>query len=131
MIELYLSGVLHIWLVNSLTVSDRIDFVPFPYHSMAVCILTKMKRWGYIKTEVNYRKVAEEVFLATGCREALRALGQKAPDMNALKHIFALGKTRVFDPDKPEDYLKSFAIRRAGGAGDEARSATGDRPPRA
>ena len=53
------------------------------------------------------------MFLATGCREAMRALGQKAPDVNAMKHTFALGKTRVFDPDRPEDYLKSFAIRRA------------------
>ena len=62
---------------------------------------------------MNYRKVAEEVFLATGCREAMRTLGQKAPAGNAVKHTFALGKTRVFDPDKPEDYMKSFAIRRA------------------
>jgi nitrate/nitrite transport system substrate-binding protein len=98
---------------NTRNVPDRIDFDPFPYQSMAVWILTQMKRWGYLKAEVNYRKVAEEVFLATGCREAMRALGQKAPEVNALKHAFALGKTRVFDPDRPEDYVRSFAIRRA------------------
>src|SRR2546428_1306620 len=112
-LEQILTGVYPDGLGNTKTVPDRIDFDPFPYHSMAIWILTQMRRWGYVKTEVNYRKVAEEVFLATGCREALRALGQKAADMNALKHTFSLGKTRVFDPDKPEDYLKSFAIRRA------------------
>ena len=42
----------------------------------------------------------------------MRTLGQKAPEGNAVKHTFALGKTRVFDPDKPEEYLKSFAISR-------------------
>ena len=28
-------------------------------------------------------------------------------------HVFALGKTKVFDPDKPDEYLASFAIRKA------------------
>ena len=112
-LEQVLTGVFPDGLGNSRTVPDRIDFDPFPYHSMAVWILTQMKRWGYLKADVSYRKVAEEVFLATGCREAMRTLGQKAPAGNAVKHTFALGKTRVFDPDKPEDYMKSFAIRRA------------------
>ena len=112
-VEQVLTGVFPDGLGNNRNVPDRIDFDPFPYQSMAVWILTQMKRWGYLKTDVNYRKVAEEVFLAAGCREAMRSLGQKAPDGNAVKHIFALGKTRVFDPDRPEDYLRSFAISRA------------------
>jgi nitrate/nitrite transport system substrate-binding protein len=112
-LEQVLTGVFPDGLGNNRNVPDRIDFDPFPYQSMAIWILTQMKRWGYLKTDVNYRKIAEEVFLATGCREALRALGQKAPDSNTVKHTFALGRTRVFDPDKPEEYLKSFAISRA------------------
>jgi nitrate/nitrite transport system substrate-binding protein len=112
-LEQVLTGVFPDGLGNSRNVPDRIDFDPFPYQSMAIWILTQMKRWGYLKTDVNYRKIAEEVFLAAGCRDALRALGQKAPDSNTVKHTFALGKTRVFDPDRPEEYLKSFAISRA------------------
>src|SRR6267143_1389175 len=111
-VEQVLTGVFPDGLGNTRNVPDRIDFDPFPYHSMAVWILTQMKRWGYLKADVSYRKVAEEVFLATGCREAMRVLGQKPPEVNAVKHAFAFGKTRVFDPDKPDDYLKSFAIRR-------------------
>src|SRR2546425_10186171 len=111
-LEQVLTGVYPDGLGNMKNVPDRVDFDPFPYQSMAVWILTQMKRWGDIKTDVNYKKVAGEVFLATGCREAMRTLGQKAPEVNAVKHTFALGKTRVFDPDKPEDYMKSFAIRR-------------------
>jgi nitrate/nitrite transport system substrate-binding protein len=112
-LEQVLTGVFPDGLGNNRNVPDRIDFDPFPYQSMAVWILTQMKRWGYLKTDVSYRKIADEVFLAAGCREAMRALGQKAPDGNAVKHTFALGKTRVFDPDRPEEYLKSFAISRA------------------
>jgi len=111
-LEQVLTGVFPDGLGNTRNVPDRIDFDPFPYHSMAIWILTQMKRWGYLKADVSYRKIAEEVFLATGCRDAMRVLGQKPPEVNAIKHAFALGKTRVFDPDKPDDYLKSFAIRR-------------------
>jgi nitrate/nitrite transport system substrate-binding protein len=112
-LEQVLTGAFPDGLGNSRNVPDRIDFDPFPYQSMAIWILTQMKRWGYLKTDVNYRKIAEEVFLAAGCRDAMRALGQKAPESNTIKHTFALGKTRVFDPDRPEEYLKSFAISRA------------------
>src|SRR5688572_11221270 len=43
---------------------NRIDFDPFPWHSFAVWILTQMKRWGQLKGDVDYAKVAREVFLA-------------------------------------------------------------------
>jgi nitrate/nitrite transport system substrate-binding protein len=112
-LEQVLTGVFPDGLGNTKTVPDRIDFDPFPYQSMAIWIMTQMKRWGYLKGDVSYKKVAEEVFLATGTREAMRALGLKAPEASAVKHTFAFGKTRVFDPDRPEEYLKSFAIRRA------------------
>ena len=112
-VEQVLTGVYPDGLGNTKNVPDRIDFDPFPYQSMAVWILTQMKRWGYVKTDVTYKKVAEEVFLTSACRDALRAAGAKAPDANSVKHTFLVGKTKVFDPDKPEDYVKSFAIKRA------------------
>src|SRR2546427_240718 len=113
-VEQVLTGVYPDGLGATKTVPDRIDFDPFPYQSMAVWILTQMKRWGYVKTDVTYKKIAEEVFLATACRDALRAAGARAPESNSVKHTFVLGgKSKVFDPDKPEDYIKSFAIKRA------------------
>lgn len=33
-------------------VPDRVDFDPFPWPSMAVWMLTQLKRWGYLKGEV-------------------------------------------------------------------------------
>jgi nitrate/nitrite transport system substrate-binding protein len=112
-IEQVLTGTFPDGLGNTRTVPDRIDFDPFPYHSMAIWILTQMKRWGYVKGDVDYRKIAEQVYTATATRETMKALGQKAPAQNAVKHTFALGRTLLFDADKPEDYLKSFAIRKA------------------
>ena len=88
---------------------DRIDFNPFPYHSMAVWILTQMKRWGYIEGDVDYKDIAEKVFLATDCAEIMSENGYKAPGATYEKHTI-MGKE--FDPMKPEEYLKSFAISR-------------------
>ena len=112
-VEQVLTGAFPDGLGNTKTVADRIDFDPFPYHSMAIWILTQMKRWGYLKGDVDYKKVAAEVYAATGTRETMKSLGYKAPGENSVKHTFALGKTRVFDPDRAEDYVKSFAIRKS------------------
>jgi nitrate/nitrite transport system substrate-binding protein len=90
-------------------VPDRVDFDAFPWQSMAVWMLTQMKRWGYIKGDVDYRKIAENVFLATDARKRMAELGFKEPPSNYSKHTI-MGK--VFDPGKPVEYLESFAIRR-------------------
>jgi nitrate/nitrite transport system substrate-binding protein len=112
-VEQVLTGTFPDGLGNTRTVPDRIDFDPFPWHSMAIWILTQMKRWGYVKGEVDYKQIAEQVYLASDCRKVMQAMGLKAPAQNSAKHAFLLGKTRVFDPDRPEEYIKSFAIRKA------------------
>jgi nitrate/nitrite transport system substrate-binding protein len=89
---------------------DRIDFNPFPWQSMAVWILTQMKRWGYIKGDVDYRAIAEQVFLASECRDLMKEGDYPAPSETYTMHTI-MGKP--FDPSKPEEYLQSFAIRRA------------------
>ena len=90
-------------------VPDRIDFDPFPWHSMGVWILTQMKRWGYIEGDVNYKKVAEEVYLAADCAKVMKDLGYEAPS-KTYENYTIMGKN--FDPDKAEAYVNSFAIRR-------------------
>jgi nitrate/nitrite transport system substrate-binding protein len=85
---------------------DRITFEPFPWHSMAVWMLTQMKRWGYIKGDVNYRDIAERVFLATDARKRLAELGLPAPANTYRTHTI-MGQT--FDPMKPDAYLASLA----------------------
>ncbi len=94
---------------NNRNEPDRIDFHPFPWHSMAIWILTQMKRWGYIKGDVSYQTIAQEVFLAADCAKIMEELGYQAPKETLEKNVI-MGKT--FDPTKPEEYLNSFAIRR-------------------
>jgi nitrate/nitrite transport system substrate-binding protein len=88
-------------------VPDRIDFDPYPYHSMAVWILTQMKRWGHLKGNVNYKAVAEQVYRAADCDKISKELGYTTHKESMVKHTI-MGKE--FDPAKPELYLKSFKI---------------------
>jgi nitrate/nitrite transport system substrate-binding protein len=87
----------------------RISFDPFPWQSFAVWIMTQMKRWGQIKGEVDYKGIAEQVYLATDARRLMKELGLNAPVENA-QPFSVMGK--AFDPTKPEEYIASFAIKR-------------------
>lgn len=108
-VEQVLTGNFPDGLGNTRNEPDRIDFNPFPWHSMGVWILTQMKRWGYIKGDVDYKKIAEQVFLAGECGDIMKSQGYQAPTDTYKKHTI-MGKE--FDPNAPEAYLKSFAIKR-------------------
>ena len=90
-------------------VPDRANFDPVPWQSMAVWMLTQMKRWGYIKGDVNYKQIAEKVFLLTDAKKHMAEAGFKPPE-GAYKKFKVMGKE--FDPAKPDDYVKSFAINK-------------------
>ncbi|HEY0202102.1 MAG TPA: CmpA/NrtA family ABC transporter substrate-binding protein [Burkholderiaceae bacterium] len=92
---------------NIKNVPDRVNFDPVPWQSMAVWILTQMKRWGYVKGDVNYKQLAEKVFLLTDAKKYMKELGQKVPE-GAYPKFTIMGK--VFDPAKPDEYVKSFSI---------------------
>ncbi len=94
---------------NIKNVPDRANFDPVPWQSMAVWMLTQMKRWGYVKGEVNYKQIAEKVFLLTDAKKQMALAGFKAPE-GAYKKYFIMGKE--FDPAKADQYAKSFAINK-------------------
>ena len=87
----------------------RIDFDPFPWESFAIWILSQMKRWGQLKGDVDYKAVARQVYLATDAARLMREAGL-TPPASTTKTFSVMGKP--FDPDKPEEYIASFAIRR-------------------
>jgi len=89
-------------------VPDRIDFDPIPWPALGMWILTQMKRWGYIKGDVNYANIAEQVFMLTDARKHMKDLGMRE---TTPKKIVVLGK--AFDATKPDEYANSFAIKRA------------------
>jgi nitrate/nitrite transport system substrate-binding protein len=73
-------------------------------------ILSQMKRWGQIKGELDYQKVAREVFLATDAAKLMKEVGLTPPASTA-KKIVVMGKE--FDAAKPDAYIASFPIRRS------------------
>lgn len=87
----------------------RIDFDPFPWHSMGVWILTQMKRWGYIDGQVDYQQIAEKVYLASEAQQIMAEMGYPAPETTYKTHTI-MGKP--FDYRDPEGYINSFEIRR-------------------
>ena len=90
-------------------VPNRVDFDPFPWYSMAVWILTQMKRWGYIKGDIQFKDIAEKVYLVTDARRHMQDLGMPVPKENYAR-FKVMGKE--FDAAKADAYVNSFAIRR-------------------
>jgi nitrate/nitrite transport system substrate-binding protein len=88
---------------------NRVNFDPIPWDSFAIWILTQMKRWGQIKGDVDYKAVADQVYLATDARRLMKELGHAAPEATT-KTFSVMGK--AFDPAKPNEYIASFAIKR-------------------
>ena len=91
-------------------VPNRIDFDPFPWHSMGVWILTQMKRWGYVEGDIDYNGIAEKVYVAAETAAVMKELGYEAPT-STYKNYTIMGKE--FDYTKPEEYINSFAIKRS------------------
>lgn len=79
-------------------VPERIGFDPFPWHSMAVWILTQMKRWGQVRQDLDYAQVAEQVFLALDAGKAMREQGLPVP-ASPMRGFSVMG--RAFDPAQP------------------------------
>jgi len=109
-LEQILTGTFADGLGSVKTVPNRVDFDPFPWESFAIWIMTQMKRWGQLKGDVDYAGVAKQVFLATDTTRLMKEVGLTPPTATT-KSFSVMGKT--FDPAKPEDYIKSFAIKRA------------------
>jgi nitrate/nitrite transport system substrate-binding protein len=108
-VEQVLTGTFADGLGNVRKEPNRIDFDPFPWQSFAIWIMTQMKRWGQLKGDVDYAKVAREVFLATDAAKLMKEAGLKPPTTTTKKFV-VMGKE--FDPAKPDAYLASFAIKK-------------------
>jgi nitrate/nitrite transport system substrate-binding protein len=96
---------------NVVDVPDRSGFDATPWYSMATWMLTQMKRWGYVKGDVDYRQLAEKVFMLTDAR---RLMGELRLPVDAGASGYPSFKImgRTFDPTQPDAYVRSFAIRR-------------------
>jgi nitrate/nitrite transport system substrate-binding protein len=109
-LEQILTGTFADGLGNVVTQPNRVDFDPFPWQSFAVWIMTQMKRWGQIKGDVDYKGIAERVYLSTDTAKLMAEAGLTAPTTTS-KTFVVMGKS--FDSAKPEEYLSSFKIKKA------------------
>jgi nitrate/nitrite transport system substrate-binding protein len=109
-VEQVLTGRFADGLGNVRNVPDRADFDPVPWDSMAVWILSQMKRWGYVKGDVDYKGIAERVLLLTNAKKYMKELGQPVPE-GAYRKYKIMGKE--FDPARADAYVNSFAIKRS------------------
>jgi nitrate/nitrite transport system substrate-binding protein len=108
-VEQVLTGTFADGLGNVRKVPERVDYDPYPWYSMAVWILTQMKRWGYIKGEVRYTDIAERVYLLTDAKKRMAEVGMSAPK-ETYRKFKVMG--REFDYAKPDEYVNAFAIKK-------------------
>ena len=60
---------------NIKTADDRVDYDPFPHYSAAVWLMTQLRRWNMLKEDVDYKKLAQEVMLATDAAKIMNEMG--------------------------------------------------------
>jgi two-component system, oxyanion-binding sensor len=100
----------------------------FPWVSQGIWLLTQMRRWGQIKTEIDYGEVAAQVYRPDLYRKAVEPLQLSVPRDDGFvagKHdepyqipaanggSIEIGPDRfmdgrIFDPSDPKVYLASF-----------------------
>jgi nitrate/nitrite transport system substrate-binding protein len=83
----------------------RVDYQPFPHYAAAVWLMTQLRRWNILKEDIDYKKLAEQVMLATDAAKIMRESGAIAPPVGFGKEII-LGSE--FDSNNPDAYLKSL-----------------------
>jgi nitrate/nitrite transport system substrate-binding protein len=86
------------------TADDRVDYQPFPHYSAAVWLMVQLRRWNMLKEDIDYKKLAQQVMLATDAAKIMRDLGGNPPAAEFGKETI-LGQE--FDSSKPDEYLKS------------------------
>ena len=86
------------------TVDNRVDYQPFPHYSAAVWLMVQLRRWNILKEDVDYKKLAEQVMLASDAGRIMTELGGRPPTAEFRKETI-VGKE--FDSSKPEEYLKA------------------------
>ncbi len=104
-LEAVLTGRFDDGLGNIRTVSDRIDFDPYPWKSFAYWITSQFARWGMLdRQNIPHEAIADEVFLTGLARQLAKQLGQTPPTIILRDEQLKFG---LFDPSEPDAYLQA------------------------
>jgi nitrate/nitrite transport system substrate-binding protein len=80
----------------------------YPQLKYATWFLTQHRRWGLIQGTPDYEGVAKQVMRPDIYEEAMKEVGYVHGGADTGPEMLFDGK--VFDPAKPEEYAKSFAV---------------------
>jgi nitrate/nitrite transport system substrate-binding protein len=80
----------------------------YPQYKYAVWFLSQYRRWGMVDGSVDYMGIAKKVMRPDIYEEAMKEIGSTHGGANMDSETLFDGKT--FDPTKPEEFAKSFAV---------------------
>lgn len=79
-----------------------------PWKSHGVWWLTQFHRWGMVKQPPDYKGLVDRVHRPDIFRATAKEIGMSLPEDDFKKEVLFDGME--FDPVKPEQYVKSFAV---------------------
>ncbi len=90
------------------------DNASYPYKSHDLWFVTENIRWGNIPADTNIKQLVDKVNREDLWKEAAKAIGVADTQIptSPSRGIETFFDGVKFDPDKPEDYLKSLAIKK-------------------
>jgi nitrate/nitrite transport system substrate-binding protein len=80
----------------------------YPQYKYAVWFLSQYRRWGMVDGSVDYMGIAKKVMRPDIYEEAMKEIGYTHGGPNMDSETLFDGKT--FDPNKPEEFAKGFAV---------------------
>jgi nitrate/nitrite transport system substrate-binding protein len=91
--------------------------MPYPTQSMGTWILSQMKRWGYVKGDVDFKALSDEIFLSVSAQSQMEEMAEdnkniKWSDIPEKKYPIYDVYGKKFNPEKINEYIDSFAIKR-------------------
>ncbi len=89
------------------------DNASYPYQSHDLWFLTENIRWGYLPADTETKKLIDKVNREDLWKEAAKALKVSSAEIptSTSRGVETFFDGVKFDPEKPEDYLKSLKIK--------------------
>ncbi|MDQ0304729.1 CmpA/NrtA family ABC transporter substrate-binding protein [Ancylobacter polymorphus] len=88
------------------------DHASYPFQSHEVWFLTEDIRWGKLPPETDVKAMVAKVNRQDLWKDAATQLGVKDIPASTSRGVETFFDGKVFDPDKPGDYLASLTIKR-------------------
>ncbi|MCC3600744.1 MULTISPECIES: CmpA/NrtA family ABC transporter substrate-binding protein [unclassified Microcoleus] len=103
--------------MSTLYWNDGVGNVSYPYKSHDLWFLTESVRWGFLptKTLADSKTIIDKVNRGDLWKAAAKLAGVAEADIPAksTRGIEKFFDGKEFNPDKPEEYIKSLAIKKA------------------